>query len=114
MPIDSTTLTGTTMSHFPSLLHRLPRFEEPFEAFRLAAKDCEVLFASYPTDTTIAAHSHETENVGVITKGELVLTIDGKETRFSPGMGYHVPAGTTHAARFETETSGIEFWFSVT
>ncbi len=69
------------MSHFPSPLHNLPRFEGPFEALRLAAKDCEVLFASYPADTTIAAHSHETENVGVITKGELLLTIDGKETR---------------------------------
>ncbi|WP_372724079.1 cupin domain-containing protein, partial [Immundisolibacter sp.] len=63
---------------------------------------------------TIAAHSHETENVGVITKEELLLTIDGKESRFGPGMWYHVPAGKMHAARFETETSEIEFWFSVT
>ena len=101
------------MSHFPSLLRGLPQFEGPFEAFKLAAKNCDVLFASYPAGTTIPLHSHETENVGVITQGELILTLDGKETRYGPGMWYHVAARTTHAARFEKETSEIEFWFYV-
>jgi len=101
------------MPHFPSLLRGLPKFEGPFEAFKLAAKNCDVLFASYPAGTTIPPHSHETENVGVITQGELILTLDGKETRYGPGMWYHVAARATHAARFEKETSEIEFWFYV-
>lgn len=101
------------MSHFPSLLRGLPKFEGPFEAFKLAAKNCDVLFASYPAGTTIPLHSHETENVGVITQGELILTLDGKETRYGPGMWYHVAARATHAARFEKKTSEIEFWFYV-
>lgn len=99
------------MSHFPSLLRDLPKFEGPFEAFKLAAKNCDVLFASYLAGTTIPPHSHDTENVGVITQGELILTLDGKETRYGPGMWYHVAARATHAARFEKETSEIEFWF---
>ena len=101
------------MSHFPALLHDLPRFDGPFEAFKLAAKGCDVLFASYPAGTIIPPHNHETENVGVITQGELILSLDGKETRYGPGMWYHVPAGARHAARFEQETSEIEFWFNV-
>ena len=101
------------MSHFPSLLRNLPKFEGPFEAFKLAAKNCDVLFASYPAGTTIAPHSHETDNVGVITQGELILTVGGTETRYGPGMWYHVAARETHAARFEKETSEIEFWFNV-
>lgn len=101
------------MSHFPSLLRGLPKFEGPFEAFKLAAKNCDVLFASYPAGTTIPPHSHETDNVGVITQGELILTLHGKETRYGPGMWYHVAARETHAARFEKETSEIEFWFNV-
>ena len=69
------------MSHFPHLLRKLPKFEGPFEAFKLAAKNCDVLFASYPAGTAVAPHSHATESVGVITQGELILTLDGTETR---------------------------------
>jgi mannose-6-phosphate isomerase-like protein (cupin superfamily) len=100
-----------TIMHFPELLRDLPRFEGPFDAFKLEAKDCDVLFASYPAGTTIPPHHHDTENVGVITQGELILTLDGKEMRYGPGEWYHVPARAIHAARFERETSEIEFWF---
>ena len=99
------------MAHFPKLLCGLPKFEGPFDAFKLEAKNCDVLLASYPADTIIPPHNHETENVGVITQGELILTLDGKETRYGPGDWYHVPARAIHAARFEQETSEIEFWF---
>ena len=83
----------------------------PFDAFRLAAGDCDVLFASYPAGTEIDPHSHDTENVGVITQGELVLIMNNEETRYGPGDWYHVPKDAEHAARFETDTSEIEFWF---
>jgi quercetin dioxygenase-like cupin family protein len=99
------------MPHFPELLRSLPKFEGPFDAFKLAAKDCDVLFASYPAGTTIPPHNHETENVGVITQGELILIVDGAEKRYGPGQWYHVPARVMHAARFDKETSEIEFWF---
>ena len=100
------------MPHFPKLLRDLPPFGGPFDAHRLDAKDCQVLFASYPRGTVIPPHSHDTENVGVITQGELILTMGGKETRYGPGCWYHVPAKAMHAARFEAETSEIEFWFA--
>lgn len=99
------------MAHFPKLLLDLPKFAGPFDAFKLEARNCDVLFASYPAGTSIPPHHHETENVGVITQGELILTLDGKETRHGPGDWYHVPARAAHAARFEQETSEIEFWF---
>lgn len=99
------------MSHFPSQIRNLPKFEGPFDAFKLATNNCDVLFASYPAGTNIPPHNHDTDNVGVITQGELILTLDGKESRYGPGMWYHVEARATHAARFEKETSEIEFWF---
>ena len=52
---------------YPEKIQQLPPFEGPFEAYRLAAQDCEVLFASYPAGTKIPPHSHDTENVGIIT-----------------------------------------------
>ena len=98
-------------AHFPELLRSLPKFEGPFDAFKLKASNCDVLFASYPKGTVIPPHSHDTENVGVITQGELILNMNGTQTRYRAGDWYHVPAKAMHAARFEVETSEIEFWF---
>ncbi len=99
------------MTHFPARIRELPAFEGPFDAFRLRAEACDVLFASYPAGTTIEPHHHDTENYGVITHGELVLIVDGVERCCGPGDWYHVPIGQEHAARFEVDTSEIEFWF---
>lgn len=100
------------MTHFPEQLRALPKFDGPFDAFKLEAKNCDVLFASYPAGTVISPHFHATDNVGVITEGELILIINGAETRYRAGEWYHVPAQTVHAARFEAATSEIEFWFA--
>jgi quercetin dioxygenase-like cupin family protein len=97
--------------HFPSGIRGLPVFDGPFDAYRLEADGCEVLFASYPAGTTIDPHTHDTENYGVITQGELILITGGVEKRYGPGDWYHLRPGEAHAARFETDTSEIEFWF---
>ena len=96
---------------FPPQIAGLPAFDGPFDAHRLAAEGCDVLFASYPAGTEIADHHHDTDNVGVITHGELILIVDGQETRHGAGSWYHVSPGQTHAARFETATAEIELWF---
>jgi quercetin dioxygenase-like cupin family protein len=96
---------------FPEQIRRLPPFDGPFDAFRLAAEGCDVLFASYPAGTQIADHEHVTDNVGVITSGELRLTIDGVETRYGCGDWYRVPPGVVHAARFDVASTEIELWF---
>ena len=101
----------TTMSNFPKLISNLPKFEGPFDAYKLQAAGCDVLFASYPAGAVISAHKHDTENVGIITKGFLLLTIAGKTSRFEVGDWYHVPANAEHAAEFEVESAEIEFWF---
>ena len=97
--------------YFPELIRTLPEFEGRFEAYRLEAKNCEVLFATYPAGTVIEPHQHGTENVGVITKGELLLTIDGETECITAGIWYHVPAETEHSAEFTQDTAEIEFWF---
>ena len=97
--------------HFPELLRRLPEYEGRFDAHRLAADGCEVLFASYPAGTSIEAHTHPTRNVGVVTEGELILIKNGEEHRYAVGKWYSLEPGEEHAARFEVPTSEIEFWF---
>ena len=100
-----------SQEHFPDLIRQLPEFAGPFDAYRLAAGDCDVLFASYPAGTEIEPHTHPTRNCGVITRGELCLTSAGRETRYGVGDRYTVDAGQEHSARFEVDTSEIEIWF---
>lgn len=104
------------IAHFPPEIEALPDFDGPFDAYRLAADGCDVLFATYPAGTTISPHTHPTDNVGVITKGQLILTVTGADgdtvTSYGPGDWYHVPAETEHAARFDTDSAEIEFWFT--
>ena len=96
---------------YPEKIKRLPRYDGRFDAYILKAKDCDVLFASYPAGTEIPPHVHDTDNHGIITKGELLLTIDGITQKIGAGQWYSVPADVEHAARFDVETDEIEFWF---
>jgi quercetin dioxygenase-like cupin family protein len=96
---------------YPERIKSLPLYDGRFDAYKLEAKDSDVLFASYPAGTSIPPHSHETDNHGVITRGELILTMDGATTRVATGDWYHVPAHAEHSAEFEVDTDEIEFWF---
>lgn len=104
-------MTSNQIEHFPSEIGALPDFEGPFDAHRLAAQGCEVLFATYPAGTSIQPHTHPTNNIGVITKGQLILGIGDEETTHGVGSWYHVPAHTEHSARFDADSAEIEFWF---
>lgn len=97
---------------YPDRIRQLPEYDGRFDAFRLQAEGADVLFASYPAGTEIPPHHHDTDNHGVITRGELILIMDGEERRIGVGQWYHVAAGREHAARFEQDTDEIEFWFA--
>lgn len=99
---------------YPEKIRTLPLYDGRFDAHQLKAEGADVLFASYPAGTSIPEHAHDTDNYGVITRGELILEIDGRVERHGVGSWYHVPAETVHAARFEVETDEIEIWFAPT
>lgn len=96
---------------FPELVRQLPKFDGPFDAYRLAAKGCDVLFASCPAGTAIEPHTHQTRNCGVIIQGERFLASQSVERRYGVGDWYFLDANEEHAARFDVDTSEIEFWF---
>jgi len=98
---------------FPPQISNLPIFKGQFDAYQLSGKEADVLFASYPAGTTISAHKHSTDNIGMITKGELILTVHNETKHIGIGEWYHVPANTEHAAKFGLDTAEIEFWFKV-
>lgn len=98
-------------TEFPAPIRRQPPLEGHDGALKLDPEGCDVVFASYPAGQVLEPHSHETDNVGVVTRGAILLTMNGKSERIGPGDWYHVPAGTEHAAEFLEETTEVEFWF---
>ncbi|MGB7386149.1 cupin domain-containing protein [uncultured Pseudomonas sp.] len=99
---------------YPDKIRTLPLYDGRFDAYKLAADGADVLFASYPPGTRIPPHTHETDNYGVIIRGELILTVAGETRRYGVGEWYHVAARVEHAAAFDQPTDEIEFWFSDT
>lgn len=100
-------------SAFPPRIQALEPYIGRFDAFRLRAEGCDVLFGTYPGGTRIERHTHPTDNWGVITKGEMVIAMQGTETRYAPGNWYHVPAQVEHSAYCDVDTEEVEFWFHV-
>ena len=96
---------------FPDRIRALEPYSDRFDAYRLPADNCDVLFATYPAGTRIEPHSHDTDNWGVITRGRMFITMDDAEIGYGPGDWYHVPKGAVHAARCDEDTEEIEFWF---
>ena len=96
---------------YPEKFKSLELYDGRFDAYKMAAQGADVLFANYPAGTSIPPHTHDTDNYGVITRGELILHMNGETHRYGPGDWYHVPTGVEPAADFEVETDEIEFWF---
>lgn len=99
-------------STFPEKIRSLEPFSDRFDAYRLIASGCDVLFATYPAGTQIEPHTHETDNWGVIIRGEMIITIDGQIQQFKVGDWYHIPPMKEHSARCDIATEEIEFWFA--
>jgi quercetin dioxygenase-like cupin family protein len=57
--------------NYPSRIRKLEPYDGRFDAYRLRAEGAEVLFASYPVGTSIPPHAHDTDNFGVIIRGEI-------------------------------------------
>ncbi len=57
----------------------------------------EILDTSGPAGGGPPTHRHAWEEVYVVTKGVLDVTVNGKVTRLGPGDVAHVPANTPHS-----------------
>ena len=57
----------------------------------------EIFDTSGPTGGGPPTHRHAWEEIYVVTKGVLDVTVDGKTTRLGPGGFAHVPANTPHS-----------------
>jgi hypothetical protein len=93
---------------YPDRIRQLPLFDGRFDAYKLEAKGADVLFASYAADTSIPAHTHDTDNYGVITRGELILTQNGMTTRHGERFTRQKSPIIAHNAGGNSRLRGID------
>ena len=75
------------------------------------ADGATVAITDMAAKTVVESHKHPMEQIGVVTKGSLVMVIAGEQRILTPGDSYKVPANASHGARvFEEPTQVIDVW----
>lgn len=97
--------------NYPDKIRELELYNGQFDAYKLAANGADVLFANYPAGTVIPDHTHDTENYGVVLRGEAVMTIEGETKTYKPGEWYYIPENAVHSFECSVDTDQIELWF---
>ena len=50
-------------------------------------------------NTDVAEHQHDNEQLGLVLKGEITMTVDGASRSLQPGDTYVIPSNVRHSAR---------------
>lgn len=68
-----------------------------------------VTHVKYSSDAVIPDHSHESEQVTIITRGRLVIKVEGIEREVGPGDVVVIPSNAVHSLR-AVDSEGAEFY----
>jgi quercetin dioxygenase-like cupin family protein len=87
-----------TSQDFPSFVQSLPEAELADPGLRgwlLQGDSGQVLYHESDSEVEIPEHSHG-EQWGIVLRGRIELTIEGRIRVFTRGDMYHIPAGAKH------------------
>jgi quercetin dioxygenase-like cupin family protein len=77
----------------------------------IAADHATVAVTELAPKTVVETHKHDVEQIGVVTKGSLVVVVAGEQRILSAGDTYRIPAGAAHGARaFEEPVEIVDVW----
>lgn len=77
----------------------------------IQAEGATVAITDLAPKTVVESHKHPMEQIGVVTRGSLVMVIAGEQRILTPGDSYKVPPNASHGARvFEEATQVIDIW----
>ncbi len=97
---------------YPTIIRRLPKADIPFpgiEGWIAQGKEFQVVFFEIQSPSSVAPHSHGAQ-FGIVLKGKMSLTIEGKTLRYQKGDTYFIPTGTVHHAEFHTPAQTVDFF----
>ena len=85
---------------------RKTSYFEPIKGLKakvVHSKNQTYAFWEIEQGTLLPEHQHVHQQVSIVTKGELELTIDGKMTLMKKGMVALIPSNTNHSAKAVTK-----------
>ncbi len=72
-----------------------------------------ISFWEIEKDAVLPEHQHINEQVSIVTKGTLALTIDGVTTHMKPGMVALIPPNTDHSAVALTDVEVTDVFYPI-
>ncbi|MGD9153859.1 MAG: cupin domain-containing protein [Gammaproteobacteria bacterium] len=100
------------MSIFPEPITKLPEANIPLEGVKsyLSQSDThQIVFMEFSKDVDLPEHSHAAQ-VGIVLKGKIDLTVDGKKSTYTKGDRYYIPEGIPHSAKIYAGYADITFF----
>ncbi len=98
---------------FPKVITDLPEADVQFKGVRAwiaQGEKHQLIFFEMETSAQVPEHSHNYAQWGMVIKGEMKLTIDGKTRTCKKGDEYVIPAQAKHYASFSSKSRVIDFF----
>ncbi|MFH0965354.1 MAG: cupin domain-containing protein [Planctomycetota bacterium] len=86
---------------------------DPFPGIHIRACSGErmtVSILTFDAGSSIPAHAHPHEQMGMVLAGSFVLSVEGRERELREGDVYVVPPGATHSARAAAKAKVIDIF----
>jgi quercetin dioxygenase-like cupin family protein len=80
------------------------------KAWVLQGKSHQLVFFEMEPNTQVPEHSHDYPQWGIMLRGKMRLTIDGKTHLVKKGDEYIIPAKAKHYAAFLSKSRVIDFF----
>lgn len=97
---------------FPPPIRNLPRADIPLEGmtgYLFQGPQQQIVFSEYHKGVEIPEHSHAAQ-WGVVLKGRIEFTVDGKTRSYERGDMFYFPAGVVHSSRVYDEYADVIFF----
>jgi C_GCAxxG_C_C family probable redox protein len=99
-------------SIFPEPLRNLPEADIPLEglsAWLSRSENHQIIFMEFHKDVDLPEHTHN-DQVGIVIRGKIDLTISGDQQTFQKGDIYHIPKGVVHSGKIYAGYADITFF----
>jgi len=98
---------------YPEVITTLPKAiiqVKGIRAWVLQGERHQLAFFEMEPNTQVLEHSHDYSQWGIMLKGKMQLTIDGKANLIRKGDEYVIPANAKHYATFLSKSRVIDFF----
>ena len=101
------------LTGYPEVITRLPEADisiKGIKAHILQGEKHQLVFFEMEPSTLVPEHNHDYDQWGMMIKGKMELTIEGKTRICKTGDEYVIPAHAKHSAKFLIRSRVMDFF----